>query len=116
MHLTTVAILAATGFITTTSAAECYAQGGSNRCSTAADVRGAHEDFCNNHWTGDSASVRYTSSNGFHSNFAHFGAFHTQQDCWDSTEDIIDQCIGHKNGGTWTVPDFLVNINFCVDD
>ncbi|KAG7091507.1 hypothetical protein E1B28_010535 [Marasmius oreades] len=115
MHFATTAILAAIAFFTTgTTAAECYSQGGSHRCSTADDVRNARVSFCNDQWGGDSASQRYPSSNDLASVFSHYGSFDSQQECWDSTEDIINTCLGHKDGGTWTVSSVQVNVNFCA--
>ncbi|KAJ5890338.1 uncharacterized protein N7473_006566 [Penicillium subrubescens] len=37
----------------------------------------------------------------------------TQQLCWDSTLDIINQCLGHKNGGSYSQNGWNVSTDFC---
>ncbi|KAF9464024.1 hypothetical protein BDZ94DRAFT_1162799 [Collybia nuda] len=96
------------------SAAECYSQGGSHRCVDPTSLGSYREDYCNNNWQGNGGSKDYNAENGFTARFQRVGAFASQQQCWDSTEDIISQCLGHRDGGTWAGSMMTMNINFCA--
>ncbi|KAF1956195.1 hypothetical protein CC80DRAFT_593670 [Byssothecium circinans] len=99
----------------TANAAECYAQGGNSnrRCVTKSGIWQFREWFCTQNWSGSYQEKTYNDNNGFSAKFSHSGAFASQQQCWDSTEDIINKCLGKKDGGSWTTSQVSVNIGFC---
>ncbi|KAJ5464874.1 uncharacterized protein N7458_000560 [Penicillium daleae] len=84
---------------TTASAADCYPLHGSHRCVNSNDLLTNREYF--------------TGANGHHGVFTSYNV-PTQQACWDSLLDIIDQCLGHRNGGTYSLDGWSMEINFCA--
>ncbi|KAF8068862.1 hypothetical protein FPV67DRAFT_1093836 [Lyophyllum atratum] len=99
---------------TGTSAAECYAQGGSHRCADRDSIWNFRSLYCTQEYQGSGGSKTYNAANGFSAVFSRTGSFVSQQQCWDTTADIIDTCLGHKDGGTWTASSLALNINFCA--
>ncbi|KAL1617783.1 hypothetical protein SLS54_007562 [Diplodia seriata] len=107
--------LLATGLAltSTASAASCYSAGGCGTCASNDEVWQAREQLCG----GD----RWKSSTSFNWGWAVVnlsGRFSSQQACWDGFENIINQCYGKKNGGTydWNYngDSAHLDVNFCT--
>ncbi|KAF9464036.1 hypothetical protein BDZ94DRAFT_1162754 [Collybia nuda] len=114
MQLSLIFLLPIVAFVSGTSAADCYSQGGSNRCVDINSLWQFRQFYCTQEWQGNGGSKRYNANNGFGSLFLRSGSFNSQQQCWDSTENIIKACFGHKDGGTWDGSMMQMNINFCA--
>ncbi|KAF7507648.1 hypothetical protein GJ744_010201 [Endocarpon pusillum] len=111
MHLSTLLFVPVTAYLASTAlAAECYDQGGSGTCGTRDDLYSAREDYCNNNWGG--GTKVYWGSNFWEFTFSG-NSIPSQQLCWDSTENIINQCLGYRNGGSYSLNGWSMNINFC---
>jgi hypothetical protein len=111
MHISTLVFVPVTAYLASSAlAAECYSQGGANECGNRGDLYNARTDYCNNHWGG--GNQVYYGTNGWRFTYNGFN-IPSQQQCWDSTQDIIDTCLGHKNGGSYSQNGWNVNINFC---
>ncbi len=93
-------------------AASCYSQSGCKNCETRDSLESARQAFC--------GSNDWSHSGGISWGWAHVtldGQFATQQECWDGFQQVIDQCLGHKDGGVYNF-DFNGNsarldVGFC---
>lgn len=96
-------------------AATCYDTSGCGSCESWDSMWAARNQFCGgSDWTGNSYLQWGTG------HVALYGAFHTQQECWDGFANIIDQCYGHNNGGHYTYSDSgdnaYLDVGFCNCD
>ncbi|PVH99327.1 hypothetical protein DM02DRAFT_656481 [Periconia macrospinosa] len=96
-------------------AAECDRSGGSRTCGSKNAQWSAREAYCNNFWA---TATRYVlkDTNGYGVKIERSGSFSNQQQCWDVTANIINQCLGKKDGGHWVKAPLTVDINFCFTD
>lgn len=97
------------------SAAECFSQGknGNKSCVDNDSLWQFRQYYCNQEWQGNGGTKDYNANNGFTARFLRTGAFANQQQCWDSTNDIISTCFGRKDGGTWSGSKMELAIRFC---
>ncbi|GLB42147.1 hypothetical protein LshimejAT787_1101620 [Lyophyllum shimeji] len=114
MKLSFTLLIPIAALATGASAAECYAQGGSHRCVDGDSMWTFRQWYCTQDFQGNGGSKRYNADNGFSAVISRAGPFSSQQQCWDSSADIINTCMGHKDGGTWTGSSMELNINFCA--
>ncbi|KAI0634543.1 hypothetical protein C8Q77DRAFT_1112961 [Trametes polyzona] len=81
----------------TAFAATCYSASGCKTCASQGSLEDARQTFCGgNDWT-QSSSLSWGAA---HINLE--GRFYSQQECFDGFENIIEQCLGHKDGGIYT--------------
>ncbi|KAF2162779.1 hypothetical protein M409DRAFT_58172 [Zasmidium cellare ATCC 36951] len=114
MQFSTLAFMPVAALLASTAyGAECYSQGHDTNCLNRDGAYSFRQSYCGgNEW--QSNGIRYyTGSNGFRGSIDGEN-LPSQQSCWDSTQNIIDQCIGHKNGGFYTGGGWNVNFNFCT--
>ncbi|KAK8129019.1 Extracellular dipeptidyl-peptidase dpp4 [Apiospora sp. TS-2023a] len=112
MHSSTVFLPITALLASTAYGAECYAQNGATACLTRAELNSARADYCGNNNYQLCGAKTYTGQYG-KASFAGVNVG-TQQECWDETIDIINQCFGKKNGGSFSSGSGNVNINFCL--
>lgn len=99
-------ILALSTITAITSAAECSANKGNPHCITKEDVYAIREDLCGKDtWKQKKGAVRIDGS-GTQTQIGQVsfeGVFNNVQECWDSTQNIIEQCLGKTDGGEWSL-------------
>ncbi|KZV79505.1 hypothetical protein EXIGLDRAFT_819865, partial [Exidia glandulosa HHB12029] len=99
-------------FAASAFAASCYSDGGCNNCENRDSLYAARSAWC-----GSDKSVphspragsselpsrwSYSNSGGWgNAQVSVNGHFDSPDACWNGFADIIDQCAGHKNGGTY---------------
>ncbi|KAJ5464901.1 uncharacterized protein N7458_000587 [Penicillium daleae] len=115
MQFYAVLLPVATLLAATANAAECVSQHGSQRCVDSTDLLTNREVFCNspNNYLAENQVYEFYGANDYMGIFSPHN-IPNQQACWDSTLDIIDQCLGHRNGGSYSVDGWEMEINFCA--
>ncbi|KZV95250.1 hypothetical protein EXIGLDRAFT_766382 [Exidia glandulosa HHB12029] len=83
-------------FAASAFAASCYSGGGCNNCENRDSLYAARSAWCgSDKWS-------YSNSGGWgNAQVSVNGHFDSPDACWNGFADIIDQCAGHKNGGTY---------------
>ncbi|KAJ5444098.1 uncharacterized protein N7458_007970 [Penicillium daleae] len=99
MQFFAVLLPVATLLATTANAADCSSDSGSQTCLNSTDLLYSRWE-----WRGDNGQMgTFKPSN-----------IPNEQSCYDSTLDIIDQCLGHSNSGTYSLDGWSMGINFCA--
>ncbi|KAF2163628.1 hypothetical protein M409DRAFT_26235 [Zasmidium cellare ATCC 36951] len=93
--------------------AECYSQSKRKECLNSNDLYNARQDYCGSFRFQQNGEKDYFGQNGWKEAFTGTN-IPNQQLCWDSTDNIIKQCLGHKNGGSYSQNGWNMNINFCA--
>ncbi|KAI0816841.1 hypothetical protein BC628DRAFT_1334213 [Trametes gibbosa] len=92
-----------------TFAADCYSKGDCHdQCEDRNSWFVAREALCD----GDGWTHPGAQSWGW-GHITLNGQFDTQQECWDGFEQIIDQCLGHRNGGSYNFNSASLDVSFC---
>jgi hypothetical protein len=115
MHIINTIIPVLTAFTTVVSAAECYIRGGSKNCIGPEALRKFVGQFCQSgNWIHGSWSQEFTS-NGRTIKLGHtLGPISSEAECSTALNQIISQCIGKKDGGTWnSLNGAVIAIQFC---
>jgi hypothetical protein len=95
-------------------AAECSGHSGSNTCATPTGVRNVVNDFCASFAISQAGQQNFQDpSNKFTFSLGTTAAISNVITCENAANDIIDQCIGHADGGTFSVQAFTLSISFC---
>ncbi|KZV90350.1 hypothetical protein EXIGLDRAFT_720504 [Exidia glandulosa HHB12029] len=83
-------------FAASAFAASCYSDSGCGNCESHDSMYAARQDFCGS----DKWSFQNSEAWG-DALISLSGHFDSPQSCWDGFAQIIDQCYGQKNGGTF---------------
>ena len=83
---------------TSVFAAECFSQGGSKTCMSLDGMKTAINDYCSNNRQGH--SVYTDAGNDFEGSIS--GGSPSESFCFDALNAIVNQCAGHKNGGSFS--------------
>ncbi|KAK2858549.1 hypothetical protein FQN49_004620 [Arthroderma sp. PD_2] len=107
------ALAATLAAVSTTFAAECHSQSGGSSCLSKDGAASAVSKFCNTYWDDTSTNWRkYTTDNGV-GYIGQIGRFPSRQECEDAGNQIINQCHGKKDGGSWTYKKASINFKYC---
>lgn len=98
---------------TLTLAAECSSTSGSQICLDRGAVWDLRQHYCANQWNTQTWRVGLDSSGNIGQIWRQ-SISNNQQECWDSIGNIIDQCYGKANGGSWSLTGLMVNIDYCL--
>ncbi|KAK7926556.1 hypothetical protein PG985_003554 [Apiospora marii] len=105
MHFSTSLLPIAALLASKAYGAECYAQDGGPRCVTRDEIYNARQDYCGNNLWQQCGSKKYTGINGYRSSIAAVNV-PAQKQCYDGINDVIVQCFGKRNGGSFSVGDW----------
>ncbi|KAI9056370.1 hypothetical protein FKP32DRAFT_1599099 [Trametes sanguinea] len=102
MHLSPASLIAASAAVLaalpSALAANCYSKGGCQQCESRASMESAKQAFCgSNDWNVPGGF----GFDWFKGRVLLQGTFATSQECFDGFENIIEQCYGNKDGGTY---------------
>ncbi|KAL4893649.1 hypothetical protein BDV59DRAFT_176883 [Aspergillus ambiguus] len=95
-----------------TFAAECYSQSGGSKCVGKNDLLSYGREWCQENYATQSGAWKQYRSGSNTALIGKIGHFDTAEDCTKALNDIVEQCHGKKNGGSWTYKASL-NVNFC---
>lgn len=90
-------------------AAECFAQSGGQGCATRDRVKLLSERFCEKYPDGNGDNEWATEAS-----FSLWGKFENLQQCKDAFGNVIDQCHGKRNGGTWSHDKIFAGVDWCI--
>ncbi|KAJ5833632.1 hypothetical protein N7474_001943 [Penicillium riverlandense] len=111
LFISTVITLAAV--ISPAFAAECYYQSGGTNCVNKAELQNHARRWCDVHYSLiDGNWDEFHDSQGNTALLGKIGNFESSADCQAAYANIISECYGTKNGGSWTYLASL-NIDFC---
>jgi len=93
-------------------AAECFSNGGTSTCLPKAYLYEAVTDYCT--WTTSQPRKVYVDgATGWQGTIEGSYLDSQGQECFSALNNIVDQCAGHKDGGSWTLGDFSMKFDFC---
>ncbi|KAL6818418.1 hypothetical protein GGI42DRAFT_6097 [Trichoderma sp. SZMC 28013] len=107
-------ILSAIGMASLSQAAECYDADVGTFCINADTLRSHASDWCKQHYNtlnGDWTTL--TDGGGNVARIGKIGNFENSQVCVTAYNNIMN-CLGERNGGSWTANGASLNINFCA--
>lgn len=105
--------IALSALSTTASAAECFKQTGAKNCISWDAIWKLRDTYCKKYWS--YPGIVWLGKDGDNiAQFAHTTHFGSQQECWDSFDQIAHDCHGHANGGTWSWNANTAVLDFCV--
>lgn len=97
----------------TTLAAECFSQTGASNCASRNGLYTMREAYCKDFW--QYPGIAWQGADGSNvAQLTHTTIFGAQQDCWDAYENIIVECLGKANGGSWTKDANTAVMDFCI--
>ncbi|KAJ5438021.1 uncharacterized protein N7458_009019 [Penicillium daleae] len=114
MQFYAVLLEVATLLATTANAADCFSDSGSQICLNSTDLLKYREWLCTYKTWANNMPFDWLGANGHIATFTPSNV-PNEQSCWDSTLDIIDQCLGYRNGGAYSLDGWSMTIDFCVD-
>ena len=100
-------------FINISFAAECYYQSHAYNCLSRDALMRAIEDYCDDKWNDDCHEFKKYDEYRNKGYIGSIGEFPSKQACISAAQNIVNECYGVKNGGSWTYNDASINISFC---
>ncbi|EEQ89341.1 uncharacterized protein BDCG_04461 [Blastomyces dermatitidis ER-3] len=106
------ALIALLSFGSNALAAECYSRSGGYPCATLDEAMNAFSYYCANYYDKpchEFVKITYKGTVWV----GHVGAFNNPSDCFEAGRQIVYECYGKKDGGSWTSNQKSINVNYC---
>jgi hypothetical protein len=104
------------GMFSVSRAAECYAQDHGHRCPSKDFLLNYRFGWCGTYWNAPLAGWMTVDDNaGNSASISKVGNFVSESECEAAFGNIISECHGLRNGGSWTLHGTNLNINYCAE-
>jgi hypothetical protein len=114
MRLPLTVVLSILGCSYLSQAAECYAQSGGPNCVAKAPLLAFGNGWCNANFDAlQGGWSQFPDPAGKIADIGKIGVFPNAATCIEAYTQIVNQCFGQRNGGSWTWGGVSLNINFC---
>ncbi|KLJ13141.1 hypothetical protein EMPG_11924 [Blastomyces silverae] len=113
MRFSVPAFIALLSFGSNALAAECYNRAGGYPCATVNAVQNALASYCANFYNLPCKPFTAYTALGPAVWIAHVGPFKDEFECYYAGHEILQQCYGVKDGGSWTSNRKSINVNYC---